>query len=194
MLLPAAGGGLVGPVRAFTGGARGATTTLAELSETLSSMPQERDVPERRPARSTTTRLGAAPGPRISVVRCAVSLLLVLVGIAWIVVYVAMAGPTSDGTSLTWMSDLGRWSYVIGFGLIFIGLATAAHPGTPLGRGRGVVVGMLGCFLLGLVWIVTYYVVGQNADVPLLTDLSQYNLVVGIGFMAVGFVYATHWE
>jgi hypothetical protein len=30
--------------------------------------------------------------------------------------------------------------------------------------------------------------------VPLLTDLAQYNLVVGIGFMGVGFVYATHWE
>jgi hypothetical protein len=37
-------------------------------------------------------------------------------------------------------------------------------------------------------------VLGQNADVPLMTELSQYNLVVGIGFMAVGFVYATHWE
>jgi hypothetical protein len=27
-----------------------------------------------------------------------------------------------------------------------------------------------------------------------MSDLGQYNLVVGIGFMAVGFVYATHWE
>ena len=48
--------------------------------------------------------------------------------------------------------------------------------------------------VLGLLWIVVYYVTGQNATVPLLTDLAQYNLVVGIGFMAVGFVYATHWE
>ena len=92
------------------------------------------------------------------------------------------------------MGDLGRWNYLIGFGLIFLGLALAAHPDTPLGRGRGVVVGMLGCFLIGLVWIVVYYVTGQDSDVPLLRDLGQYNLVVGIGFMAVGFVYATHWE
>ena len=38
---------------------------------------------------------------------------------------------------------------------IFLGLVLAAHPSTPLGRGRGVVVGMLGCFLLGLAcWLV----------------------------------------
>jgi hypothetical protein len=131
------------------------------------------------------------------VVRCALSLLLVLVGIAWIVVYVVVAGPSTTGTPpswLTWMADLGRWNYLVGFAAIFAGLAVAAAPSTPLGRGQGVVVGMLGCFLLGLAWIVAYYVLGQNADVPVLTELSQYNLVVGIGFMAVGFVYATHWE
>jgi len=57
-----------------------------------------------------------------------------------------------------------------------------------------VVVGMLGCFLIGLLWIVVYYVTGQDLTIPLITALGQYNLVVGIGFMAVGFVYATHWE
>jgi hypothetical protein len=117
-----------------------------------------------------------------------------VLGIAWLVVYVSVASPQSGGTKLTWMGDLGRWNYAIGFGLIFVGLAAAAHRSTPLGRGRGVVIGMLGCFLIGLLWIVAYYVTGQNATVPLLTDLSQYNLVVGIGFMAVGFIYATHWE
>jgi hypothetical protein len=145
-----------------------------------------------RAGRSTQVDLG--PKAHTSVVRTAVSLLLVLAGIAWLVVYVTMAGPDSDGTKLTWMADLGRWAYAIGFLMIFVGLAVAAHPSTPLGRGRGVVVGMLGCFLIGLLWIVVYYVTGQQASVPMISDLSQYNLVVGIGFMAVGFVYATHWE
>lgn len=140
-----------------------------------------------------TGRLGAAPA-RTSVVRTAVCALLVLAGIAWLAVYVTLAGPESEGNKLTWMADLAKWNYLIGFGLILVGIALAAHPSTPLGRGRGVVVGMLGCFLLGLVWIVVYYVTGQTITVPLLTDLSQFNLVVGIGFMAVGFVYATHWE
>lgn len=143
---------------------------------------------------ASNTRLGGPAVAPISVIRTAVCALLVLAGIAWLVVYVTVAGPDTDGTKLTWMGDLAKWNYLIGFGVIFVGLALASHPSTPMGRGRGVVIGMLGCFLLGLIWIVVYYVTGQNMTVPLLTDLSQYNLVVGIGFMAVGFVYATHWE
>ncbi|MGH3510476.1 MAG: cell division protein CrgA [Nocardioidaceae bacterium] len=123
--------------------------------------------------------------------RTAVAALMALVGIAWMVIYTNVA---ITGTQLTWMGDLKRWNFTIGFVLIFLALIVAAHPSTPLGRGQGVVVGMLGCFLLGLIWIVLYYVTGQNASMPLIRDLGQYNLVVGIGFMAVGFVYATHWE
>ena len=143
-------------------------------------------------SRASNVRLGA-PASSTSVVRTALCALLVLLGIAWVVVYVAVADPSRTKPSLTAMGDLGRWNYVIGFGLLLLGLALAAHPSTPLGRGRGVVVGMLGCFLIGLLWIVVYYVVGST-DVPLFTDLAQYNLIVGIGFMAVGFIYATHWE
>ena len=53
---------------------------------------------------------------------------------------------------------------------------------------------MLGCFLIGLVWIVTFYFVGRQRLVPVMGDLGQYNLLVGIGFMAVGFTFATKWE
>jgi hypothetical protein len=131
------------------------------------------------------------PSSDISIVRTGLAALLVLVGIAWLVVYVAVA---DEDKSLTWMGELDRWNYLIGFGLIFVGLAVAAHKSTPLGRGRGVVIGMLGCFLIGLLWIVLYYITGADVTLPLITDLGQYNLMVGIGFMAVGFVYATHWE
>jgi len=31
-------------------------------------------------------------------------------------------------------------------------------------------------------------------DIPVFNDLGQYNLLVGIGFMAVGFTFATRWE
>ena len=94
------------------------------------------------------------------------------------------------------MADLENWNYLIGFGLIFVGLVVAAHPSTPLGRNRGVVITMLTCFILGLLWICTYYVfTGTNLDkIPVFNDLEQYNLLVGIGFMAVGFSYATRWE
>src|SRR4051794_24607076 len=92
--------------------------------------------------------------------------------------------------------DWEKWNYVVGFGLFFVGLLLCAHPSTPLGRGRGVVVGMLACFLLGLLWICTFYVLSgdQLPKVAIFNDLGQWNLVVGIGFMAVGFSFATRWE
>ena len=157
------------------------------------SRPSSRTGKTKRSRPASNVSLPTSDGS-ISIVRTAVSALIVLLGIAWLVVYVTVAGPDTDGTKLTWMGDLDRWNYLIGFGLIFLGLTLAAHKSTPLGRGRGVVIGMLGCFLIGLLWIVIYYVTGQDLTLPLFTDLGQYNLMVGIGFMAVGFVYATHWE
>jgi hypothetical protein len=145
-------------------------------------------------------------GYETSLVRCAVAVLLVLAGIAWITVYthVAMdaanytkvAGIKKPDSAFPWMSDLHKWNYLIGFGLAFLGLIVAADKKTPLGRGQGVVVGMLGCFLVGLIWIVLFYFVGQDAGIhiPVMSDLGQLNLLVGVGFMAVGFTYATKWE
>jgi hypothetical protein len=137
--------------------------------------------------------------------RSVVALVLILGGIAWIVYYYVGVRPGPDDidpktfdpvySGIGFFGDLKKWNYVIGFGAIMVGLIVAAHPSTPLGRGRGVVVGMLGCFLLGLLWICTYYVFSNNLnDVPVMNDIGQYNLMVGIGFMAVGFTYATRWE
>jgi hypothetical protein len=136
-------------------------------------------------------RAGRDHGPVTSLPRTVLAAALVVAGIVWMAVYINVA---QDGDRLAWMGQLGRWNFLIGFGLLLLGLAVAAHPSTPLGRGRGVVVGMLGCFLLGLVWIVVYYVAGAGSPVPVVRNLDQYNLVVGIGFMAVGFMYATRWE
>ena len=129
--------------------------------------------------------------PHTSVVRTGLALVLAVAGIAWIVYYDRFV---LDDQTPKKVADLGNWNFLIGFGLLMIGLAIAAHPSTPLGRGRGVVVGMLGCFLIGLTWIVVYYVTSQSGGIPVITALGNYNLMVGIGFMAVGFVYATRWE
>ena len=144
-------------------------------------------------------------GYQTSVVRCAIVLVLIIAGIAWITVYTHVAMDAAEyvkgfgkkpDTPFPWMSDLHKWNYLIGFGAAFLGLIISAHPKTPLGRGRGVVVGMLGCFLLGLAWIVTYYFVAQSstAHVPVMDKLDQMNLIVGVAFMAVGFTFATKWE
>ncbi|MGH3412822.1 MAG: cell division protein CrgA [Marmoricola sp.] len=154
---------------------------------------------------ATRNSLLTTSGYETSVVRTAVPAVLVVLGVAWIVVYVLVArdaalfssalGGTRPHTSLPWMSDLVRWNYLIGFGLILLGLAMSADRLTPLGRGQGVVVGMLFCFLFGLAWIVVYYFLGTDAGhFAVMDDLQQYNLVVGIGFMAVGFTFATKWE
>ncbi|WP_249423857.1 cell division protein CrgA [Nocardioides coralli] len=135
-------------------------------------------------------------GPVLSP-RFVVSVAMMVLGIAWIaffyVVVRAEAGAEPGGPA--YLGDLGDWNYVIGFGLLLLGLGASAHPKTPLGRGRGVVVGMLTCFLVGLIWICTYYVISDDVSrVPVMDDLGQWNLVVGISFMAVGFTFATRWE
>ena len=133
-------------------------------------------------------------------VRFLIALLLIAAGIAWLVFYYVqargnpLAFPPVEGSPKA-VSDLGRWNYAIGFALLMLGLMVSAHPSTPLGRGRGVVVGMLGCFVVGLLWICTFYIFSDDlSDLWLFNDLGQWNLVVGIAFMAVGFSFATKWE
>ena len=132
--------------------------------------------------------------------RFLVALLLMLAGIGWLLFYYLqargnpLAFPPVEGTPKA-IADLGDWNYAIGFGLLMLGLIVSAHPSTPLGRGRGVVIAMLGCFLVGLLWICTFYVFSDDlSKLPIFNDLGQWNLVVGIGFMAVGFSFATKWE
>jgi Cell division protein CrgA len=140
-------------------------------------------------------------GPLMSP-RFVIAIALMLLGIAWIAYYYIVVRvdptvfPAPKAGSPAFMADLKRWNYAIGFGLLFLGLLISAHPDTPLGRGRGVVVGMLACFLIGLLWICTFYVLSgdQLPKVPVFNDLNQFNLMVGIGFMAVGFAFATRWE
>jgi hypothetical protein len=168
-------------------------------------------VPKDKPAKAGKVRDPLAPvRGQILSVRFVVALLLMAAGIAYVVVWTLYMRDLErfesnlgqgDGPSplIPGMKKLDDWNWLVGFGLLFVGLSVAAHKKTPLGRGQGVVVGMLGCFLIGLVWICTFYVFADKiADDPnsifLLGSLGQLNLLVGIGFMAVGFTFATKWE
>jgi len=51
---------------------------------------------------------------------------------------------------------------------------------------------MVTLFVLGLLWIVVFYIAGQ--DIPLMSDLGNLNLAVGFGFIAAGFVVSTQWR
>jgi len=50
---------------------------------------------------------------------------------------------------------------------------------------------MIACWLLGLAWIVVYYLV---PDLKYMAELGNWNLLVGMGLISLGFVFATKWE
>ncbi|MGH8827359.1 MAG: cell division protein CrgA [Jiangellaceae bacterium] len=58
--------------------------------------------------------------------------------------------------------------------------------------GRWVVPTMVTLLVVGLVWIVVYYLVGS--DIPVIQDLGGWNLVIGMGLITGGFMTATQWK
>ncbi|MBG0853889.1 cell division protein CrgA [Streptomyces spinoverrucosus] len=50
---------------------------------------------------------------------------------------------------------------------------------------------MLAFFLIGLAWIVVFYV--TNSSLPV-ESLGNWNIVVGFGFIAAGFGVSTQWK
>lgn len=50
---------------------------------------------------------------------------------------------------------------------------------------------MLALFLIGLAWIVVFYV--TEGDLPI-SALGNWNIVVGFGFIAGGFGVSTQWK
>jgi hypothetical protein len=63
---------------------------------------------------------------------------------------------------------------------------------TGLAGGRWVAPTMVALLLLGLAWIVVYYLAGQS--VPGMQDLGGWNLLVGMGLITAGFIVATKWK
>ena len=51
---------------------------------------------------------------------------------------------------------------------------------------------MLALFLIGIVWLVTYYV--AQSSMPLTGDLGSANLAIGFGFIIAGFALSTQWR
>ena len=50
---------------------------------------------------------------------------------------------------------------------------------------------MLASFLIGLAWIVVFYMSGTEYPIP---NLGAWNMLVGFGFIGVGFTLATRWR
>ena len=58
--------------------------------------------------------------------------------------------------------------------------------------GRWVAPAMVTLLVLGLVWIVVYYI--TEASLPMMSALGGWNLVVGMGLITGGFILATKWR
>lgn len=50
---------------------------------------------------------------------------------------------------------------------------------------------MVACFIVGLLWVVLFYVAGDQ--VPGLSALGNWNILIGMGLIACGFVVSTQW-
>jgi hypothetical protein len=51
---------------------------------------------------------------------------------------------------------------------------------------------MLACFILGIIWLSTYYITG--GEVVGMRSLAGWNLAVGFAFIMVGFALSTRWR
>ena len=50
---------------------------------------------------------------------------------------------------------------------------------------------IVGCLVLGLAWIIVYYVSGSSLPIP---AISNWNIAVGFAIMFVGFLMTTRWR
>lgn len=67
----------------------------------------------------------------------------------------------------------------------------AAKSGPPKPNARWFVPVMVGLLLLGLAWIVTYYISRGDYPVP---NIGDWNLLAGFGILLTGFVMTTRWR
>jgi hypothetical protein len=54
---------------------------------------------------------------------------------------------------------------------------------------------MVGCWLIGLIWIAVYYILASvGATAPVISSLSNWNLLIGFGVIVIGVVLSTRWR
>lgn len=132
------------------------------------------------------------------------SLALLVVALAW---FVGTFFATTDNDfpqvgEIPGLFGLDKWNYAIAVvaGLAAMSVADRTRPlpppGAPekVGR-RWAGPAMVTSAVVGLVWIVLFYVVvGTNSNIPVYSDLGQWNIVIGMGFILAAFVFAMKWE
>ena len=64
-------------------------------------------------------------------------------------------------------------------------------PHAPLESPKWLAPTMVAAFLIGLFWIVVFYVTQTAYPVP---GIGAWNMIIGFGFIGVGFSLATRWR
>lgn len=97
------------------------------------------------------------------------------------------------------LSSIGGWNWAIAIVLAFIAMSIADRtrpPAEPGARGwRYAGVAMCVCAIIGLLWVVVFYVTANSTvHIPFYSDLGQWNVLIGMGFIIAAFGFATKWE
>jgi hypothetical protein len=129
--------------------------------------------------------------------------LLLLVAIVWAVA-AFFATTTHDFPQVgevPWLFGIGKWNYAIAAAVAFVAMSVAdrtrpaPEPGKQTIVNRWAGPAMVASAIIGLLWIVVFYVVGgTNTTIPIFTDLGQWNIVIGMGFILAAFGFAMKWE
>ena len=67
----------------------------------------------------------------------------------------------------------------------------AEHNAVRVGSPRWLVPAMIVCFVVGLLWIVVYYI--TQTDWPI-GSIDNWNMAIGFGLIMAGFALSTKWK
>lgn len=119
-------------------------------------------------------------------------IVLAALGVAWGVVYF------SKSDLIGFAQGLGQLNVAIGAAAVVLAailyLALRPRSGTPYAPGsrRWVPPTFIAVGVFGVLWLIVYYVAGQ--DLAFMALLGNWNILIGMGGMAAAFVVATLWK
>jgi hypothetical protein len=132
------------------------------------------------------------------------ALVLLLLAIGWFVatIFATTGNDFPKVGEVPVLFGIGRWNYAIAAALGLAAMSVAdrtrpppqpSEPGGLMNRWAGPA--MVTSAVIGLLWIVVFYVVGgTDTRIPFYSDLGQWNIVIGMGFILAAFGFAMKWE
>lgn len=175
---------------AKTGAAKSTDAATESTRESTRPAAKASSSGSRTAQRTGSARQSTTPANRPWLLPAAI--VLAVLGVAWGVFYFVKPD------LIPFMEGLGSWNVAIAIAAIVIAavvyLALRPRTGTPYAPGsrRWVPPTFIAVGLLGVAWLVVYYVAGQ--DIPFMAVLGNWNILIGMGGMAAAFIISTLWK